>query len=144
MPYRAICFVIMPFGRKPDASGREIDFDVIYKDIIEPSIRDVGFDSVRADEEVNAGIIHKAMFERLALSEYAIADLTIFNPNVYYELGVRHAVRPQTTVLLSAEASRLPFDIGNLARLALCARRERPAQGRAGGARGARPASRLL
>ena len=57
MPYRAICFVIMPFGRKPDASGREIDFDVIYKDIIEPSIRDVGFDSVRADEEVNAGII---------------------------------------------------------------------------------------
>jgi hypothetical protein len=114
MPYRAICFVIMPFGRKPDASGREIDFDVIYKDIIEPSIRDVGFDSVRADEEVNAGIIHKAMFERLALSEYAIADLTIFNPNVYYELGVRHAVRPQTTVLLSAEASRLPFDIGNL------------------------------
>jgi hypothetical protein len=114
MPYRAICFVIMPFGRKPDASGREIDFDVIYKDIIEPSIRDVGFDSVRADEEVNAGIIHKAMFERLALSEYAIADLTIFNPNVYYELGVRHAVRPQTTALLSAEASRLPFDIGNL------------------------------
>jgi hypothetical protein len=114
MSYRAICFVIMPFGRKPDASGREIDFDVIYKDIIEPAIHDVGFDSVRADEEVNAGIIHKAMFERLALSEYAIADLTIFNPNVYYELGVRHAVRPQTTVLLSAEASRLPFDVGNL------------------------------
>ena len=94
MPYRAICFVIMPFGRKPDASGREIDFDIVYKDIIEPAIRDVGFDPVRADEEVNAGLIHKAMFERLALSEYAIADLTIFNPNVYYELGVRHAVRP--------------------------------------------------
>ncbi len=114
MSCRAICFVIMPFGRKPDASGREIDFNIVYKDIIEPAIRDVGFDPVRADEEVNAGIIHKAMFERLALSEYAVADLTIFNPNVYYELGVRHAVRPQTTVLLSAEASRLPFDVGNL------------------------------
>ena len=114
MSYRSICFVIMPFGRKPDSSGREIDFDRVYKDVIEPAIGDVGFDPVRADEEVNAGLIHKAMYERLMLSEYAIADLTIFNPNVYYELGVRHAVRPQTTVLISADESRLPFDVGHL------------------------------
>jgi hypothetical protein len=114
MSYRAICFVIMPFGRKPDSSGREIDFDRVYKDVIEPAIGDVGFDPVRADEEVNAGLIHKAMYERLMLSEYAVADLTIFNPNVYYELGVRHAVRPQTTVLISADESRLPFDVGHL------------------------------
>ncbi len=114
MSYRAICFVIMPFGRKPDMSGREIDFDLIYRDIIEPAIGDVGFDAVRADEEVNAGLIHKAMYERLMLSEYAVADLTVFNPNVYYELGVRHAVRPQTTVLISADESRLPFDVGHL------------------------------
>ncbi len=114
MSYRAICFVIMPFGRKSDSSGREIDFDRVYKAVIEPAISDVGFDPVRADEEVNAGLIHKAMYERLMLSEYAVADLTIFNPNVYYELGVRHAVRPQTTVLLSADESRLPFDVGYL------------------------------
>lgn len=114
MSYRSICFVIMPFGRKPDSSGREIDFDRVYKDVIEPAIGDVGFDPVRADEEVNAGLIHKAMYERLMLSEYAIADLTIFNPNVYYELGVRHAVRPQTTVLIAADESRLPFDVGHL------------------------------
>jgi len=114
MSYRAICFVIMPFGRKADVSGREIDFDVIYKQIIDPAIRAVGFEVVRADEELNAGMIHKAMFERLALSDYAIADLTIFNPNVYYELGVRHALRPQTTVLMCAQDSRLPFDVGNL------------------------------
>lgn len=114
MSHRAICFVIMPFGRKGDVSGREIDFDVIYKQIIDPAIRKVGFEVVRADEELNAGMIHKAMFERLALSDYAIADLTIFNPNVYYELGVRHALRPQTTTLMCAQDSRLPFDVGNL------------------------------
>lgn len=114
MSHRAICFVIMPFGKKPDMSGREIDFDIIYKDIIEPAIGAVGFDAMRADEEVNAGLIHKAMYERLMLSEFAIADLTIFNPNVYYELGVRHALRPQTTVLIAADASRLPFDVGHL------------------------------
>lgn len=114
MSYHSICFVIMPFGRKPDVSGREIDFDAVYKQIIEPAVMDVGFEPVRADEEVNAGLIHKAMYERLMLSEFAIADLTIFNPNVYYELGVRHALRPQTTVLIAADASRLPFDVGYL------------------------------
>jgi MAP3K TRAFs-binding domain len=111
---RSICFVIMPFGKKADASGREIDFDRVYSTIIAPAIEIVGFDAVRADEEMNAGLIHKAMYERLILSEYAIADLTILNANVYYELGIRHAARPQTTVLLSAEASRLPFDVGHL------------------------------
>src|ERR1700719_3060294 len=55
----------------------------------------------RRSSDRSAGMIHKAMFERLILSEYAIADLTILNANVYYELGVRHAARPQTTVLRS-------------------------------------------
>lgn len=114
MTPRAVCFIIMPFGRKPDISGREIDFDLIYKEIIEPAVAEVGFEPIRADEEVNAGLIHKAMYERLMLSEFAIADLSIFNPNVYYELGVRHALRPQTTVLMAADASRLPFDVGHL------------------------------
>jgi tetratricopeptide (TPR) repeat protein len=111
---KSVCFVIMPFGKKPDAAGRQIDFDAVYEKIIAPAIAEVGFNGVRADKEMSAGMIHKAMFERLILSEYAIADLTILNANVYYELGVRHAARPQTTVLMSAEASRLPFDVGPL------------------------------
>jgi hypothetical protein len=110
---KSVCFVIMPFGRKPDADGREIDFDAIYSEILEPAIGEVGFDAVRADDELSGGVIHSAMFERLVLSEYAIADLTILNPNVYYELGVRHAVRPQSTVLVSA-GDRLPFDVAHL------------------------------
>src|SRR3954452_23535007 len=51
------------------------------------------------------------MFERLILCEYAVADLTTANANVFYELGVRHAVRPYTTVLLFAEGGRPAFDV---------------------------------
>ena len=55
---------------------------------------------MRADEEMAGGIIHKPMFERLILCEYAVADLTAANAKVCYELGVRHAVRPGCIVLL--------------------------------------------
>jgi tetratricopeptide (TPR) repeat protein len=54
------------------------------------------------------------MFERLILCEYAVADLTTANANVFYELGVRHAVRPWSTVLVFAEGGRLPFDVAPL------------------------------
>jgi hypothetical protein len=114
---QSVCFVIMPFGKKPDAAGRMIDFDAVWTRILAPAIADVGFLAVRADKEMSSGLIHKAMYERLLLSEFAVADLTIPNANVFYELGVRHAARPRTTVLLSAEASRLPFDVGSLSAL---------------------------
>jgi tetratricopeptide (TPR) repeat protein len=106
-----LCFVLMPFGRKSDATGTTIDFDVVYRDVIGPAIRDAGLEPVRADEEVTGGIVHKPMFERLILCEYAVADLTFANPNVFYELGVRHAVRPYSTVLMFASGTRLPFDV---------------------------------
>lgn len=51
------------------------------------------------------------MFERLVLCEYAVADLTAANANVFYELGVRHATRQWSTVCLFAEGGRLPFDV---------------------------------
>jgi hypothetical protein len=66
---------------------------------------------LRADEEQGGGIIHKAMFERLILCEFAVADLTTANANVFYELGIRHAVRPWSTVALYSHTSRLPFDV---------------------------------
>jgi len=105
----------MPFGEKPDATGMmKIDFDAIYRDLIAPAITEVGLDPLRADEEVTGGIIHKPMYERLLFSQYAVADLTTANANVFYELGVRHAVRPWSTVLLFAGSARLPFDVGPL------------------------------
>jgi len=109
-----LCFVLMPFGKKPDVSGVMIDFDAVYKELIAPAIEEAGLESIRADEEVTGGIIHKPMFERLILCEYAVADLTSANANVFYELGLRHAVRPWSTVLLFAEGGRLPFDVAPL------------------------------
>jgi tetratricopeptide (TPR) repeat protein len=106
-----LCFVLMPFGRKPDATGAIIDFDAVYQQLIAPAIRDAGLEPIRADEEMTGGIVHKPMFERLILCEYAVADLTLANANVFYELGVRHAVRPYSTVLLFASGTRLPFDV---------------------------------
>ncbi len=63
---------------------------------------------------MTGGIIHKPMFERLVLCPFAVADLTSANANVFYELGVRHAVRPWTTQLVFAEGGRLPFDVALL------------------------------
>lgn len=111
---RPLCFVLMPFGKKRDETGREIDFNAIYDRIIAPAAMQAGLDVIRADEEQVGGTIHKAMFERLLLCEYAIADLTTANPNVYYELGVRHAVRPRSTVILFAAGTNLPFDVAPL------------------------------
>jgi hypothetical protein len=106
-----LCFVLMPFGRKSDASGTSIDFDAVYRDVIAPAVRDAGLEPIRADEEVTGGIVHKPMFERLILCEYAVADLTFASANVFYELGVRHAVRPHSTALMFAAGTRLPFDV---------------------------------
>lgn len=112
---RPLCFVLMPFGVKMDASGKLIDFDEVYQGLIAPAIDAAGMDVVRADEEITGGIIHKPMFERLILCEYAVADLTTANANVFYELGVRHAVRPHSTILIFNEGgSQLPFDIASL------------------------------
>src|SRR6266852_795053 len=101
-----LCFVLMPFGRKSDNSGRSVDFDIVYKNVIAPAIQDAELEPLRADEEIAGGIIHKPMFERLILCEYAVADLTTANANVFYELGVRHAIRPWSTVLIHAKHSR--------------------------------------
>ena len=69
---------------------------------------------VRADEERTGGIIHKPMFERLLLCDFAVADLTTGNPNVFYELGVRHAARPASTLAIFAKSQQLPFDVSYL------------------------------
>lgn len=110
-----LCFILMPFNKKKDATGREIDFDAVYENLIAPAVLSAGMEPLRADEEKTGGIIHKPMFERLILCEYAVADLTAANANVFYELGVRHAAKPHTTVLMFAEGSgQIPFDVAQL------------------------------
>ena len=110
-----LCFVLMPFGKKSGAAGMTIDFDAVYRDLIASAIHESGLEPLRADEEQTGGIIHKPMFERLILCEFAVADLTTANANVFYELGLGHAVRPASTVLIFAEgAGQLPFDVAPL------------------------------
>jgi tetratricopeptide (TPR) repeat protein len=111
---KPLCFVLMPFGTKLDAGGAPVQFDRVYQEIIAPAIAAAGMQPLRADEEMTGGIIHKPMFERLLLCDFAVADLTTANANVFYELGVRHAARPYTTVLIYAGKSRLPFDVAPL------------------------------
>ena len=115
VPMKPICFILMPFSRKIDAaSGLTIDFDEIYEEGIRPGIEAAGMEPIRADEERTGGIIHKAMFERLILCDYAVADLTTGNANVFYELGVRHAARPATTLAIFATDQKIPFDLNFL------------------------------
>lgn len=107
-----LCFVLMPFGRKPSPGGGEIDFDAVYETLFRPAIENAGLTPLRADEEQGGGIIHKPMFERLLLCDYALADLTTANANVFYELGVRHAAKRRTTALAFAQGlGQLPFDV---------------------------------
>src|SRR5712671_5091115 len=106
-----LCFVLMPFGTKTDAAGRVTNFDKVYQNIIMPAVVQAGLEPVRADEEKIGGTIHKPMFERLMLCHYAVADITGANPNVFYELGIRHALRPRSTAIIFVEGTVIPFDI---------------------------------
>ncbi|MFN6962058.1 MAG: TRAFs-binding domain-containing protein, partial [Rhodocyclaceae bacterium] len=110
-----IAFVLMPFGQKKDApTGKTIDFDDVFARLIAPGIEAASMVPLRGDLETSLGIIHKRFFEKLMLCEFAVADLTTSNANVFYEFGVRHAIRPRTTLALSAHPENLPFDVAPL------------------------------
>lgn len=116
-PVQPLCFVLMPFRSRKDPSRPrkpEIAFDAIYRQAIEPAIHDAGLSPIRADHEETLGVIHKPMFERLLLCDFAVADLTLPNPNVFYELGVRHASRLNTTLPIFADHVKMPFDVALL------------------------------
>ncbi|MBF0381808.1 MAG: DUF4071 domain-containing protein [Magnetococcales bacterium] len=110
---KPLCFVLMPHGTNPDDSGLQIDFELIYKDLIFPAIKNAGMEPIRSDRESAVGVLHKTMFERLMLCDYAIADITSADVNVYYNLGIRHGARPHSTVLIYSEGSRLPLNVAN-------------------------------
>jgi len=107
-------FVVMPFGRKQGPDGRWYDFDSIYNDLIRPALEAAGFESFRADEESVSGDILTDMFQELLLADLVIADLSIDNANVFYELGVRHSLRKRGLVHIQSGRSYMPFDIFNV------------------------------
>ncbi|TAN77006.1 MAG: DUF4071 domain-containing protein [Gallionella sp.] len=104
-------FVAMPFGVKKDSQGNEIDFNRIYTELIKPALESAGLEVFRADEEERAGDIRTDMFQELLIADLVVADLSIDNPNVWYELGVRHALRARGVVLLCGGRAATAFDL---------------------------------
>jgi hypothetical protein len=115
---RPICFMVMPYGTKktdaPTGHGlAEIDFDTLWDRAFRPAIEQLGYEPVRADQDVGALIVHE-MLERLYFSDIVLAEMTIPNGNVYYELGIRHACQKLGCVLLAADWSKQLFDVAQV------------------------------
>jgi len=105
------CFVIMPFGVKEDHEGNKVDFDKIYKTLIKPTIEEINLSCLRCDEISKAGMIHKDMFNHIYNSDIAIVDISVLNANVFYELGMRHALKKSVTVIIKSKNTPIPFNI---------------------------------
>ena len=115
MPDKKKCFVIMGFGDKTDlATSRTLDLDKTYRIIIKKAVEEAGLECIRADDIIHSGIIDKPMYELLFAADIVVADLSTSNANAIYELGVRHALRPSTTIVMAEKQFKFPFDIGHL------------------------------
>lgn len=102
------CFVIMPFSDSNSCSEEE--WTEIYKNVIKPAVEDSGYNYACKRSEALYGNIIEGILDELNRADMVIADLTDKNPNVYYELGVRHALR-DTTILLAQRIEDIPFDL---------------------------------
>lgn len=111
------CFVIMGFGEKTDFQSnpqRVLNLNRTYEDIIKPVVKEAGHTCVRADEIIHSTVIDKPMYDNLLSADLVIADLSTANVNAVYELGVRHALRPQRTIVLAENNFSFPFDLNHL------------------------------
>jgi hypothetical protein len=112
------CFVIMPIGNQTygDESYSKDDLKKKYDDLIRNAIETAreGMEVVRADDISIPGSITNDIFTRLMFSNYVIADISLPNPNVFYELGIRHAIRAKTILLKDKNIKNLVFDISHL------------------------------
>jgi hypothetical protein len=112
---KPVAFMVMPFGVKPvDYTDPNIpatiDFDALWERVYEPALGELGYEAVRADRDLGALIISE-MIQRLAVADLVLADVTLPNANVYYEVGVRHAAQQRGCVLVAADWSRPMFDL---------------------------------
>jgi tetratricopeptide (TPR) repeat protein len=118
---KPICFMVMPFGtqaveQRPDGAPDKVDFDALWNKAYLPVIQSLGYEPVRADQDTGASIILE-MLERLFFSDLVVADMTVPNGNVYYEIGIRHACRETGCVLVSADWVKPLFDMAQMRRL---------------------------
>jgi hypothetical protein len=102
------CFVIMPFGTRSDADRNH--YTVVYERIIRPPIDAAGFECERGDEIPEYGPIPDQITQKLATADLVVADLSGRNPNVFYELGYRRALK-KAMISISDNLENLPFDV---------------------------------
>ena len=106
------CFVVMGYGKRPDPETSKVyDLDKSYRSVIEQGVRLAGLDPIRADEVVESGVISRQMYRDFMDAELVVCDLTTLNPNALYELGVRMALRPRSTIVIAAEGTKVPFNL---------------------------------
>jgi hypothetical protein len=113
---KGTCFVVMGFGKKTDfETGRTLDLDMSYQNMIKPAVEAAGLKCIRADDIVHSGMIDVPMYEQLLNADVVVADLSTSNKNALYELGVRHALRPYTTVVIAEDGIKIfPFDLNHV------------------------------
>jgi Flp pilus assembly protein TadD len=119
MDYSKVCFVIMPFGKKP-VGDQTVDFAKLYDDIFVPAISAVSLpeggklEPRRTDKDFFTGDIKFEMFQYLEYSRFALADISGLNFNVAYELGARHRAREHGTAIFRQIQFAPPFDISSI------------------------------
>jgi hypothetical protein len=106
-------FVIRPFNKQKDKAGREIDFEKVHNELIAPALKAAGLEGDTTGEIVEPGNIREDMFSLILEADLVVCDVTIHNANVFYELGIRHALRKKRSVLIKGKPveDSTPFDI---------------------------------
>jgi hypothetical protein len=99
-------FVVRGFGEQVG-----VDFDWVHEQLIAPALTSVGLDGGTTGVIVEAGNIRDDVIHELVMADVVVADVSIHNANVFYELGIRHAVRNRATVLIRARIDDVPFDL---------------------------------
>ena len=108
------CFVVQGFGPKTDfTDGRVLNLDASYE-VIKQAVQAAGLHCLRADEIIHAGTIDIPMYEQLLHADVVIADLSTYNLNAAFELGVRYGLRPRTTIVIAEDLFKSPFDVGHI------------------------------
>ncbi len=115
------CFVIMPFGNPKFNPEHARKLELIYSQWIKPTVESIRLPGTqderiichRADKELRPEEIITHIVENLVAADIVIADLSGKNPNVFYELGVRHAVN-NNTILIAEDLDDVPFDLRGL------------------------------
>ena len=102
------CFVIAPIG-DPDSETRKRS-DQVLKHVIAPPVQDCGYEPTRADQISEPGMITSQVIQRIVDDDLVVADLTERNPNVFYELAIRHGIR-KPLVQLIKKGEQIPFDV---------------------------------